>query len=61
MSQRTSTFEQKRSKLLNAMSGGCNQKPVTKVIPFTNDDVPVFLEKLAEFEERSRKIRVVVG
>jgi hypothetical protein len=30
-----------------------------KRIPFANDDVPRFLEKLSEFEKESQKVRIV--
>ena len=60
MSKRTSSFEQKRTELISAMCDGCSQGTITKVIRFTNDDVPEFLKRLTEFEERSRNIRVDV-
>lgn len=33
---------------------------ITKVIPFLNDDVPKYLEKLRKFEEESRKVVIEV-
>ena len=47
--------------LLKAMCAKSKQKPVTKVIPFSNDDVHRFLAKLDKFEAESRKSRLVVG
>ena len=33
---------------------------ITKVIPFTNDDVPKFLKKLDKFEKESRKHHLII-
>lgn len=35
-------------------------KPISKIIPFTNNDVPIFLKKLDEFEKRSKKSNLLV-
>jgi len=55
------TTAQKR--LLEAMTEAAKEHGDTiidKVIPFTNNDVPKFLEKLAEFEEQSRKRSITI-
>jgi hypothetical protein len=54
-------FEETRKKLLAGLVSNSKGKVITKVIPFTNNDVPNFLRKLKKFEDRSRKISLMVG
>ena len=35
-------------------------KAIQKVVPFTNDDVPQYLENLRRFEEESKKVKILV-
>jgi len=55
------SFEESRKALLKGLTAQAKGKIITKIIPFTNDDVPKFLRKLDKFEARSRKICLMVG
>ncbi len=35
-------------------------KTIQKVVPFTNDDVPQYLENLRRFEKESQNVKIVV-
>lgn len=61
MSQEKMTFEQRRKALLKQMSAKSPRPPIKKVIPFRNDDVPLYLRKLDEFERQSQNANLVVG
>lgn len=53
------SFEESRKKLLSKFCARTQDQIVTREIHF-NDDVPLFLEQLAEFEKRSRKTVITV-
>ncbi len=55
------SFEESRKALLKGLTAQVKGKVITKIIPFTNDDVPKFLHKLDKFEARSRKTCLMVG
>jgi hypothetical protein len=55
------SFEQGRQELLVKMSGRSRKRPIKKVIPFRNDDVPNYLRELDKFEEKSRQANLVVS
>jgi len=61
MSKATKTFEQSRKALLARISARSRQRVIKKVIPFRNDDVPRYLQKLDKFERQSRNAKLVVG
>jgi hypothetical protein len=46
--------------LLRLMSAGAPHEVVEKVIRFTNNDVPAYLENLKRFEIESRKANIVL-
>ena len=59
MERATMSFEDKRRALLLAASEGSQEKGVIKEVPFTNEDVPDFLEQLRRFQRESRKAHIV--
>jgi len=54
------SIEASRQTLLADLKKKCKGTTVTKTIKFTNNDVPKYLEFLSEFEEKSRKISLMV-
>ena len=54
------SFQTRRRQLQVTLSRQCVGKTVDVVIPFDNNDVPEFLEKLDKFEQASRKSRLLV-
>jgi len=60
MSRESRTFEARRRKLLVTMSERCSAEPVRVTIPFADNDIPDFLDKLDKWEAASRKSRVKV-
>ena len=61
MAKAKKSIEASRKELQVTLSRRCGSKPVDIVIPFDNDDVPNFLQKLDKFEAASRKSRLVVA
>jgi hypothetical protein len=53
------SFEQCRQALLKDVTRKAGANAVEKVVKFQNNDVPSFLKKISEFEEESRKCRLV--
>ena len=56
-------FESKRKEICDYMNEIAQKKGlevITKESHFLNDDVPVFLKELQEFEEQSSKNKIVV-
>jgi hypothetical protein len=53
-------FNKMRKNLLKEMESKANGKIYERIIPFRNNDIPIFLKKMDEFEKRSRKNRLVV-
>lgn len=61
--KRKVSIEASRKSLRKTLSQKCRDKAeiVKKKIPFSNDDVPAYLEWLKHFEEESRKTRIIVS
>jgi hypothetical protein len=55
------SVEQSRQALREDLMRRCQGTPITKEIPFINDDVPRYLEVLAGREEASKESDVVVS
>ena len=55
------SIESSRKALRAELKKKCNGKPITRMIPFTNDDVPKYLKWLEREEEKSRKVAIMVG
>lgn len=55
------SIEESRKALLADLKKKCNGKIIKKAIPFTNDDVPKYLEFLRHLEKESRKTKIVVS
>ncbi len=47
---------QKLLEKMEKVSGKTTTKTITKIIPFLNNDVPEYLEKLRKWQEESKKI-----
>lgn len=47
-------------KLAQDMCAQSGNEVVHKVISFANNDVPEYLQNLRRFQEKSRKVRIVV-
>ncbi len=56
----TLSFADSRKKLLNDLKAGTESRVVEKKINFHNDDVPTFLKRLKEFEQKSRAAVITV-
>jgi len=54
------SFEDKRKAVRQGLSKATSAAPVTKTIKFRNDDVPLFLKQLRQFERESRKKNLVM-
>lgn len=54
------SFGQSRKALLTQMTSKAKGKTQEKVIHFLNDDVPIFLKNLDNFEKKSRETRIIV-
>jgi hypothetical protein len=52
--------EESRKTRLRTLALKCGTPGVSQVIPFRNDDVPKFLERIREFMERSKKKQLFV-
>ncbi len=48
------SFTECRRQLLDNLKAGTGKAIVEKKVNFRNDDVPTFLKRLKEFEEKSR-------
>jgi len=61
MRRATMSTREQRQALVSGMEKASEGKGEVfrKRIPFANDDVPRFLEKLSEFEKESQKVRIV--
>jgi len=56
------SIEASRKALRNELKKNCKGKDIiTRVIPFTNDDVPKYLELLERVEAESRKTIIMVS
>ena len=57
------SIQASRKSLRKTLSQKCKDKTeiVKKKIPFSNDDVPIYLEWLKQFEDESRKTRITVS
>ncbi|NIP27807.1 MAG: hypothetical protein GWN67_24890 [Phycisphaerae bacterium] len=57
------SIQASRKSLLKTLSNKCGDKEkiVKKKIPFSNDDVPTYLEWLKNFQEESKKTRIIVS
>lgn len=60
MRKATMSFEKSREALVKAMSNQAGQDTVEKTVRFEDEDVPKYLSELAKFQDRSRKVRLVV-
>ncbi len=49
------SFKECRENLLNDLRARAENKVVEKRVRFQHDDVPIFLGRLKEFEQKSRK------
>ena len=58
MKRATMSFDQKRKAISRAAAEESKEVPVTKQVPFLNDDVPAFLQELRRFQEDSRAKRI---
>lgn len=54
------SFEDNQKRLLTQLQASSSSNAVEKKIPFHNEDVSSFLEKLQEFGRRSREISLIV-
>ena len=54
------SFEESRKEMVRQMISSANKPIIEKVIPFHNNDVPEFLKRLAAFEEKSRKVSLLI-
>ena len=54
------SFEKNKKNLLKRMISKKSGKTVEQVVEFENDDVPMFLRNLDEFEKKSKKCRIMV-
>jgi type II secretory pathway predicted ATPase ExeA len=55
------SIEASRKALRTELKKNCKGKIITKVIHFTNDDVPKYLKLLEQVESESRKAVIMVG
>jgi len=55
------SIEASRKALHKELKKKCNGEIIEKAIPFTNDDVPKYLEFLRYLEKESRKTKIVVS
>lgn len=60
MYEKEKSFEENRQNLLVQMTAEAGVKCEEKTIPFENDDVPRFLERLDEFEAMSKKSQIII-
>ena len=60
MSPTKKTITQIRQALRRDMRACSEGEIVTKTVHFSNEDVPRFLEKLSEYEKRSRDVRLTI-
>lgn len=54
------SIEASRKALRRDLKKKCKGEPISKNIPFTNNDVPEYLRILANLEERSKRASIVV-
>lgn len=54
------SFEESRKELSNQLAACARSGVVERRVPFQNDDVPTFLERLKEFERKSRNAYITV-
>ena len=54
------SFKENREHLLSRLRAQAGSDAVEKTIPFQNVDVPTFLEKLKDFDSKSREVVLTV-
>jgi len=59
MEKATMSFGEKSRALLKAAEQNCGDQTVSGTVTFAGNDIPSFLKKLRQFEEDSRKVRIL--
>lgn len=55
------SIEASRRALRAELKKSCKGKPIKKIIHFTNNDVPTYLQLLERVDEESKKTTITVG